>query len=132
MFDGLPQGMNFNSITKSQLVKTKTKAIRSGLWFKSLRRIDRVLIDLTIRVAHKNVRSLILSRNLLTVMEKLHSLLESNFSRVVRELGYPLARKISLLAQEWGNPSAIQWSSNLSFMKFLAVMNINERRICKI
>ena len=40
----------FCFLDKKQLVNLKTKAMRSGAWFKALQRIDRVLFDLTIRV----------------------------------------------------------------------------------
>jgi hypothetical protein len=35
-------------LEKAQLLKLKLKAMRSGVWFRALSRIDRVLVDLTI------------------------------------------------------------------------------------
>jgi hypothetical protein len=112
-------------LTKKHLIKLKLKAIRAGVWFRALPRIDRALVDLTIKVASK-IRSVTLAKNLLAVTKKLEGLLESSLSRVLREVGLPLAQKLSLVAQKWGNTSAKNWVSDVSLIKFLAVMHINE------
>jgi hypothetical protein len=117
-------------LNKARLVKLRFKAVRAGVWFRALPRIDRVLVDLTINVA-SNVRSLTLAENLLTVIRKLEGLLESSLSRAFREVGFPLAQKLSLMAQKWGNSSAESWPSDSSFIRFLAVMHINEPKTFK-
>jgi hypothetical protein len=117
-------------LTKARLVKLRLKAMRAGVWFRALPRIDRVLVDLTIKVA-SSVRSFTLARNLLAVIRKLEGLLESSLSRAFREVGFPLAQKLSLAAQKWGNVSAESWQSDVSFIKFLAVMHINEPKAFK-
>ncbi len=117
-------------LTKTHLIKLRLKAIRAGVWFKALPRIDRVLVDLTIKVAN-NIRSFTLAKNLLAVTRKLEKLLESSLSRAFREVGVRLAQRLSWIAQKWGNPFAESWASNVSFIKFLAVMHINEPKIFK-
>ncbi len=117
-------------LDKARLVKLRLKAIRAGVWFKALPRIDRVLVDLTIKVASK-VRSATLAKNLLAVIRKLEGLLESSLSRALRKVGFPLAQKLSLMAQKWGNVSAESWPSDASFIRFLAVMHINEPKAFK-
>jgi len=117
-------------LKKTQLIKLKLKAIRAGVWFRALPRIDRVLVDLTIKVTSK-IRSVTLAKNLLVVIRKLERSLESSFSRAFREIGLPRAQKLSLLAQKWGNTSAESWPSDLSFINFLAVMCINEPKTFK-
>jgi hypothetical protein len=114
-------------LTRTQLVKLRLKAKRAGVWFRALPRIDRVLVDLTIRVAD-SVRSVTLAKNILAVTKKLEGLLESSLLRAFREVGIRLAQKLSLVAQKWGNTSAKNWISDASFIKFLAVMHINERK----
>jgi hypothetical protein len=111
--------------SKAELLKLKLKAMRAGVWFRALPRIDRVLVDLTIKVA-RNVRSITLANNILAIITKLEGLLESSLSRALKGVGLQLAQKISLIAQEWGNTSAKNWSSDLSFGIFLAVMHTNE------
>jgi hypothetical protein len=112
-------------LNKARLVKLRLKAMRAGVWFRALPRIDRVLVDLTIKVA-SNVRSFTLARNLLAVIGKLEGLLEGSLSRALREVGLPLAQKLGSLAQKWGNPSARNWASGSSFAFFLAVLHIND------
>jgi hypothetical protein len=117
-------------LNRACLVKLRFKAVRAGVWFRALPRIDRVLVDLTINVA-SNVRSFTLAENLLTVIRKLEGLLESSLSRAFRDVGFPLAQKLSLMAQKWGNSSAESWPSDPSFIRFLAVMHINEPKTFK-
>jgi hypothetical protein len=131
MFDVVQHGGAFNFLSKTQLVRLKLKAVRSGAWFKALLRIDRALIDLTLKVTRCNVRSVALARNILAIIEKLGGILESSYSRVTREVGFPLARKISALAKKWGNVSADHWSSDRSFATFLGVLSINEPKAFK-
>jgi hypothetical protein len=119
---------DFVFLRKSHLIKLKLKAIRSGLWFRALPRIDRVLVDLTIKVAG-DVRSFSLLKNILSVMKKLDVLTESRLVRAIREMGFPMAQELSLFAQRWGNVSAKDWSSDGRFAKFLAVMAINGNRL---
>ncbi len=115
-----------NSINKMQLVKLRLKAIRAGVWFRALHRIDRVLVNLTIKVARCNVRSTTLAKNIRMVMEKLGGLLEGRLSKVVRKIGKPLAQKLSSMAQKWGNRLAEDWLFDISFARFLAVLSINK------
>ena len=115
----------FGFFDRAQLVKLRLRAMRAGVWFRALRRIDRVLIELTIRVAD-SVRSVTLARSLSALAGKLEGLLESTVSRAAREVGVPLAQKISLAAQKWGNASAKSWATAPSLARFLAVMYIND------
>jgi hypothetical protein len=111
-------------LNKKQLMILKTKAIRSGAWFKVLQRIDRVLFDLTIRVVD-NIRSAQLAKSMFVLTKKLENAMKGNFSIRLSEIGLPLAQKISFTAQRLGNLSAIGWIFDSSFVTFLAVMHIN-------
>ena len=115
-------------LKRAELLRLKLKAMRSGAWFRGLSRLDRVLVDLTIRVA-SSVRSFILARNILAVVRKLEGIMESKFVRAVREVGVPLARKLGSIAQEWGNRGAKDWGSDRRFAAFLAAVSFNEPRL---
>ena len=119
---------NSGFLEKAQLMRLKVKAMRAGVWFKALPRIDRVLVDLTIRVAG-TVRSFRLASNILTVIRKLESVMESRFLRAVRENGFSLARKLGLIAQKWGNANAENWESDKGFARYLAAMSLNEPKL---
>jgi hypothetical protein len=109
-----------SSLNRTQLIKLRIKAIRAGVWFKALPRLDRVLVDLTIKVAD-NVRSAFLAKCIFAVVGKLEGLLESSVLRSMRTIGRSLAEKISLIAQKWGNASAKNWANDSSFAFFLAI-----------
>jgi hypothetical protein len=111
-------------LNSTQLAKLRLKAIRAGVWFKVLPRIDRVLVDLTIKVT-ENIRSAYLAKGLSAVVGKLEGLMESRALRSLRFIGRPLAEKISAIAQKLGNSSAKKWASDSSFAFFLAVMHTN-------
>ena len=108
----------------AQLFKLKLKAVRAGVWFKALPRIDRVLVDLSIRVA-QSVRSAALAECLLSVARKLKVLLEGKISRATREVGFSLASRLGLIAQSWGHRAACPWGSDQGFARYLAVMKLN-------
>ncbi len=112
-------------LNRVQLQKLKLRAVRAGVWFKALPRIDRVLVDLTIKVA-ENIRSTSLAKSILAVVSKLEELLESSLLRSIRTIGRHLAEKNSEIAQKWGNTSAGRWATDLSFATFLAVMHTNK------
>lgn len=107
-------------LSRTQLMKLKFKAVRTGTWFKALQRIDRALVDLTIKVA-ENIRSFSLAKRIFVVVSKLKRLLESPVFKSLKQVGHKLAEKISSLALRWGNVLAKNWASDLSFAFFLAV-----------
>ena len=112
---------------REKLRLLKLKAKRTGVWFKALTNLDRVLIDLVIKVVDR-VRSIKLATSLFTVVRKLEEALENRISRIIRTIGFPLACKIVLLAKKWGNSSAEKWLSDISFARFLAIMHLNSNR----
>jgi hypothetical protein len=107
-----------------QLKKLRVKAIRAGVWFRVLPRIDRVLIDLTIKVT-ANIRSSSLAKCIATVVGKLEELTESTTLKEFRQFGLSLARQISDLAQKLGYAAAKVWANDVSFAAFLTVMQTN-------
>jgi hypothetical protein len=118
----------FGLLDKRQLVKLRLKAVRAGVWFRALPRIDRVLVDLTIKVASK-IRSATLAKNLLAVIRKLEELLASKLEQTITKIGFPIAYKLSLLAQKWGNANAKEWAKDVNFARYLAVMDLNGKPI---
>jgi len=113
-----------NFLEKTQLVKLKMKAMRAGVWFRALPRIDRVLVDLTIMVAD-NIHSPHLARCILAITGKLEAIMESKLSRAIREIGLPITHKLSQLAQKWGNKTAEKWANDKDFACYWAVLKLN-------
>jgi len=117
-------------IRLDELARIRSRAIRQGVWFRVLNRLERGLVDLALKVT-KNVRSEVLAEALLSVVRKLQEALVSKVRLSIRQIGASLARKLSLIAQEWGNALARYWSSDRSFMRFLTIMHMNNPEVFK-
>jgi hypothetical protein len=109
---------------KSELAGIKARALRRGVWFRVLTRGERVQIDLTIRVV-KRIRSFFLARVVAPIVVKLLDAMESKVTRLMREVGPALAQKLSRIAQNWGNSSAVSWIADPGFGRYLTVMYMN-------
>ena len=107
--------VSFKTITEA-----KKLALRNGVWFKTLSRVERGIIDLTVRYVD-SIKSGVLARVVTAIIEKLQFAVESTVDRLVRTVGLPLARKISALAVSWGNHSASGWADDGAFARFLVV-----------
>ena len=114
----------FEVLKRESMHKLKVKAIRCGVWFRALNRIDRALYSLTMKVTDV-VRSGRLARLLFPIVNELLKCLENRFSFALKEIGHPLAQKLSLIAQKWGNLLAEKWVFDSSFARFLTVMYVN-------
>ena len=105
--------------TVGTLVQARKLALRRGIWFKILNRIERGIIDLTAKYVD-NIKSEKLAQVVGAIMDKLEFAVESIVDRLVRTVGVPLARKISDIALRWGNHLASIWAKDLRFARFLA------------
>ena len=110
---------------KRELDKIKAKAMRRGVWFKVLTRAERAQMELTMKIV-KRIRSHFLAKIVTSIIEKLLEAMESKVSRLMREVGHPLARNLSETAQKWGNRSAKHWSQDSDFVQYLTIMYLNK------
>jgi hypothetical protein len=113
-----------SALTRRDLTSLRSRALRRGSWFRVLGKVERALVDLTIKVVDQ-VRSPVLYKALVSIVKKLESASDNRVSRAIRTVGFPCAQKLSLLAQKWGNKSAQNWMFDLSFARFIAIMHIN-------
>ena len=121
-----PSGKNQRYfLSVGELFKVKNFALRRGVWFKALNRIERGVLDLTMKYVD-NVKSTKLAKVLEAIIQKLKQATESMVDKLMRTIGIPLAEKISYIAAGWGNVSAKSWASDSQFAVFLAVMHINK------
>ena len=110
---------------KKELAKIKSKAIRRGVWFRVLTRAERAQMELTIKIV-KRIRSCFLAKVVTSIVEKLFNAMESEVSRLMREVGEPLALKLSGIAQNWGYNSAESWSQDSGFVQYLTIIHLNK------
>jgi hypothetical protein len=103
-------------ITREVLVGLKTRGLRRRVWYWALDRMERGLVDLTIRWVDK-VRSGRMTETLMRILEKLAQAMKTGMGIV---LGRELATRASELAVGWGNKSANRWQFELGFCRALA------------
>lgn len=118
------------TLTPIKLMFLKQRALRKRIWFKSLDRAERAIVDLTIRTV-KWIRSSTLKEMLMTISEKLMEAMESQIVRFTETIGRPLAQKIASLAFSWGNREALKWAKDSHFVRYLTITEINTPRIFK-
>ena len=114
------KGEQNSSLSVGTLAEAKKLALRHRVWFRLLNRVERGIIDLTVRYV-ECIKSVVLAKVVTAIMEKLQSAMESVVDRLVRTVGLPLAQKISDIAVSWGNRLASMWANNLAFARFLVV-----------
>jgi len=113
-------------LSRGYLLSVRLRAIRRGVWWRVLCRVERATFDLTIRVVDC-VRSRLLSEILMKIVGKLEEALNAVELRVAR-VGRPVALKLSRLAVGWGYLEARSWASDRSFMRYLAIMSLSDSR----
>src|SRR5712692_777913 len=104
-------------ITREVLIGLKTRGLRRRLWYCTLSRMERGLVDLTIRWVDK-VRSGRLAETLVRILAKLAMALETGMGRVLVR-GRTLAVRASELAVGWGNGAAFYWRFEAAFANAL-------------
>ncbi len=116
---GLVQGLLERPLTRETIAGLKLRALRRRVWYGALDRIERGLVDLTIRWVDR-VRSGRLAETLLRILVKLARAMEQGMARVLM-VGRELALRASMLAVEWGNSQAYAWRFDEGFWRGLAL-----------
>ncbi|MDH5266130.1 MAG: hypothetical protein OEW62_00475 [Candidatus Bathyarchaeota archaeon] len=106
------------------LARVKAWAVRRRVWYRALSRSERGQMDLTIRIV-KRVHNSLLARVLRSILKKLFEAGESKVSRLMREVGESLAKRLSAIAKGWGCRSADAWAEDTGFIRFLTVNYMN-------
>lgn len=111
-------------LTRFELIRVKTRALRRGVWYRVLTRVERACMDLVIKVVER-VRSFSLRRALSSILGKLEAATESPVQRLMRGIGADLVSKLSKIALEWGNKSAVYWAKDVGLMRYLTITHMN-------
>lgn len=106
-----------------ELALLKKRALRKGVWFRVLTRIERSIYDLTIKSV-STIRSERLFNAIKVIVEKLRSAL-SPVNALTRTIGRQLTIRIARVAYSWGHPKALEWASDERFARYLAVCYMN-------
>jgi uncharacterized membrane-anchored protein YjiN (DUF445 family) len=111
-------------LTRQSLAKVKTRALRQRIWFKTLSRMERDIMDLTIKCVER-VQSRVLARTILVIVRKMLKTLEENFMRRAERVGYEIAQKLCAIGERWGNKDCCLWKRDKYFMRFLGANTLN-------
>ena len=111
-------------LTRESLVRLRLKALRRGNWFRDLKREERKLLELTIRVVEK-VHSSLLAKIVSRIVGKLCEAMESKIFRLMRTEGRNMAENLSKIANAWGYQAANSWAKDRGFMQYLVVNNLS-------
>jgi hypothetical protein len=113
-----------NIISVGRLVEAKRAALRCGVWFRALNRVERSVLNLTVRWVDR-IRSAMLAKVVTAILIKLKLAMENAVDRTVRTVGRSLALKNSRIALRWGNSSAAEWAEDSAFARYLAITHMN-------
>ncbi len=106
-------------LTRDTIAGLKTRALRRRVWYRVLSRMERGLLDLTMRWVDK-VRSGLMARVLLRILVKLARALNERMVRVLGR-GRELALGLSRLAVHWENAGAYGWGLDRAFQLALGL-----------
>ena len=106
------------------LVSIRRVAMRRHVWFSVLGRVERAIVNLTIRCVEE-VRSVKLAMIVKAIVDKLKLAMRSRVERLMVTVGSSLARTIAEIAVSWGNLEAVEWASDRGFIRYVTVMEMN-------
>lgn len=113
------------SLSIGKLIEAKKLALKRHLWFRNLSRVERGIIDPTVRYV-ENIKRIKLANVVTAILSELQSANESTVDKLVKKVGLPLARKISEMAVSWGNHLAHKWAEDYAFARYL-VFNVDKK-----
>ncbi len=109
-------------VTRLSLSSMRTRALRKRVWYRVLNRMERGLVDLTIRWVDK-VKNRTMTRVLLRILEKLEDALDNGMVRIL-EKGRIAALRLSQLATTWNDKLAFAWRYDQDFAKALGFQTL--------
>jgi hypothetical protein len=115
---------NSTSVSVKKILVFKKTALRRGIWFRALSLVERGILDLTTQYI-VTIKSTMLANVVSAILDKLRISFEGVVDRLVRTVGFSLARKVSIVAQLWGNRLAVAWAQDADFARYIAVNHLN-------
>jgi len=110
--------------TRQDLEKIKSKALRTRVWFRTLSKVERAIIDLTIKCVER-VRSAVLAGTIATIVDKILRCLEEDFIIGAETVGLEIVERVCAIGKKWGNEACSAWRRNKCFIRFLGINALN-------
>ncbi|MBS7633227.1 hypothetical protein KEJ15_06390 [Candidatus Bathyarchaeota archaeon] len=111
--------------SSSFILSIRQRALRSRIWFKALNSAERAILTLAPKCVDA-IKSPLLVDAVAKIIVKVAEALRSPLERFRSQVAAPLAEKISLIAQKWGNTQAKDWAFDKGFVQYLAVCKFND------
>lgn len=105
-------------------MKIKSRALRTRVWFRALSRVERAIVDLTIKCV-ENVRSTVLARAISTIVDRILQYLEEGFMTKAEKIGREIVEELCVIGLRWGNKNCSTWESDRRYVRFLGVNTLN-------
>lgn len=102
----------------------RRQALRNGVWYKVLDSVERAIINLVPKCVEKP-KSKPLIDMLAKIIAKIQNASRRSMVDFVNQVGKPLARSLSRMAQKWGYKPAQEWAEDGGFSRYLAIVNMN-------
>jgi len=112
-------------LSAAYLSALRARALRQRVWFKALTKLERGLVDLTIRIK-RQIRSEGLLKVLLPICEKLQTAL-MGFKERLRALALPHALRLAQLASRWGHKEAYMWPYDPDYLEYIGMTLLHGR-----
>jgi hypothetical protein len=110
--------------TSSFLTEVRRKALRRGVWYGALDRVERGILSLAAQVVER-VESVVLGVELVKIIGKLNEAMRSGFVRHMRSFGVRRAREIRDQAVGFGYSGARGWLWDQGFVRYLTFVEVN-------
>lgn len=107
------------------LLRIRQRALRKGVWFRVLDRAERAMLYLVPRCMD-TPRSSKLIDMLAKIVVKISDALKGQIHVLIGQVGRPLARRLSRIAQKWGRETAVDWALDVGFWKYLTIVRMND------
>ncbi|MEM3150734.1 MAG: hypothetical protein QXT49_07085 [Candidatus Nezhaarchaeales archaeon] len=111
-------------------MELKLLALRRRVWFKALSKVERLIVDLTVRVVSR-VRSIQLAKALSSIANKLQEWLSSRktFKEMALEAGLKVAKRIVKVAVKLNVEKAYEWLNDQAYVFYLGVSYLNTSKV---
>jgi hypothetical protein len=112
--------------TSSFLTEVRRKALRRGVWYGALDRVERGILSLAAQVVER-VESVVLGVELVKIVSKLNEAMKNRFQRRLESYGLGRALKVVEQALAWGYAATRGWLSDPGLARFLTFLSLNAR-----
>ena len=110
--------------TRQDLARIKSRALRTRVWFRALSKVERAIVDLTIKCV-EHIRSSVLARTIGAIVDKILQYLEEDFITKAEKVGHEIVERLCAIGERWGNKACSTWKCDRCLIRFLGVNTLN-------